>query len=406
MNTSEQIDEETCNRILRDPTRLAALAETKQLNSARLESLDRITRLAAKILNAPLTIVSLIGDKEHFFKSFHGLPEPWASNPVIPIDNSVCRYSLAGDILSLSDVRTTPLLANNPAVPALNLVAYLGVPLIDHEGNNLGAFCAIEYRPRTWSNEDVEILKDLTSIVLSEIFLIKKLADLKEALKARDKAIAMVAHDLRGPIAAIKGYADLIGIDPDPDFQSEGIEAIKRLTDKSINIMESYLDTATSPTREVEVPDSQMDLNKTVLDTIAELQLIHGKLFDFQFDGGNTKVRFDKVNFIRALENLASNAVKYGDVNRRIRISIQKRSDSEISVSVRNFGNELSELEIRRLLAEGNRTERAKESGTKGWGLGLNFVKKVLEENRSTLDIRSSTKEGTIFEMILPVLKF
>ncbi|RYZ83250.1 MAG: HAMP domain-containing histidine kinase, partial [Proteobacteria bacterium] len=224
-----------------------------------------------------------------------------------------------------------------------------------------------------------------------------------KALKERDKAIAMVAHDLRGPISAIKGYADLISVDPDPSFQSDGIAAIKRLSDKSINVIESYLDAATSRVEDAPAPDARFSVNKTVLETISELELIHGRIFDFQCGVVDDEVHFDKINFIRALENLAGNAVKYGDVSKRIKISILQKSNDSISVSVRNFGNLLDDLEVKRLLAVGKRTQRAKESGTKGWGLGLDFVKKVLLENSSTLKIRSSVEEGTVFEMVLPV---
>jgi hypothetical protein len=66
-------------RILNDPRRLDILAATALLNTPPEQVFDRLTRLAGKILNAPVSLVSLVGKDHQFFKSQTGLPEPWAT---------------------------------------------------------------------------------------------------------------------------------------------------------------------------------------------------------------------------------------------------------------------------------------------------------------------------------------
>jgi hypothetical protein len=64
---------------LTDPKRLAALRETGLMDSSAEEAFDRLTRLAVKLLHAPVSLVSLVDDRRQFFKSAAGLVEPWVT---------------------------------------------------------------------------------------------------------------------------------------------------------------------------------------------------------------------------------------------------------------------------------------------------------------------------------------
>ena len=65
---------------LNDPARLDALASSGLLDTPPEEDFDRLTRMAARLLHAPVSLVSLVDDKRQFFKSIAGsLREPWGS---------------------------------------------------------------------------------------------------------------------------------------------------------------------------------------------------------------------------------------------------------------------------------------------------------------------------------------
>src|SRR6478752_4593141 len=79
-----------------DPTlgnvsRLRDLRQTQLLDSASEEAFDRLAQLAAKLLNAPVALISLVDDDRQFFKSCVGLAEPWNSTRETPLSHSFCR---------------------------------------------------------------------------------------------------------------------------------------------------------------------------------------------------------------------------------------------------------------------------------------------------------------------------
>src|SRR5918997_6238455 len=131
--------------LLLDPARLAALRSTDLLDSLPEPSFDRLTRLAAKILRAPVALVSLVDGDRQFFKSSLGLPEPWASLRETPLSHSFCQHVVhAAAPLVIADARAHPLVRDNPAIRDLGVVAYLGLPLATADGAVLGSFCVID----------------------------------------------------------------------------------------------------------------------------------------------------------------------------------------------------------------------------------------------------------------------
>jgi PAS domain S-box-containing protein len=160
------------DNILHDPKRLAALQSLALLDTPPEEAFDRLTRLAARTLDVPIVLVSLVDKNRQFFKSCLGLPEPWASMRETPLSHSICQHVVeSSEPLILSDVRKDPVIRHSLAISELGVVAYAGMPLITPDGYVLGTLCAIDRQPRTWTEKQVEILKDLAASVMTEIEL-------------------------------------------------------------------------------------------------------------------------------------------------------------------------------------------------------------------------------------------
>src|SRR5687768_18529712 len=111
--------------------RLTAVTRTALLDTPPEEAFDRLTRMAARLLGAPVSLLTLVTDDRQFFKSAMGLPEPWASRRSLPLSHSFCRQVVvSGEPLVVEDSRRHPLLRGNPAVRDLGWIAYAGVPLV------------------------------------------------------------------------------------------------------------------------------------------------------------------------------------------------------------------------------------------------------------------------------------
>ena len=154
---------------LADPERLGALRRTGLVDTGPEPGFDRLTRLAARILRAPISLVSLVDDRRQFFKSAEGLEEGLRETP---LSHSFCQHVVRrGEPLVVEDATADPALADNLAIRDLHVRAYAGVPLRAPSGAVIGSFCVIDTVPRTWTADEVEVLQELAGSVMTEIEL-------------------------------------------------------------------------------------------------------------------------------------------------------------------------------------------------------------------------------------------
>jgi GAF domain-containing protein len=157
---------------VRDPNRLAALRRLVLLDSAPSETFDRLVRLAARTLQAPIAMLTLIDADRQYFKAAVGLPEPLASIRQTPLDYSICQYAVAlGRPLIICDTSVEHWLDDNPAVTELGVIAYAGMPLITADGYAVGTLCVLDLTARNWTDDDLVNLDDLATVTMREIRL-------------------------------------------------------------------------------------------------------------------------------------------------------------------------------------------------------------------------------------------
>jgi PAS domain S-box-containing protein len=202
-----------------DPWRLAALAATELLDTPSDEAFDRLTRLTARLLDAPIALVTLVDRDRQFFKSSVGLGEPWASLREMPLAYSFCQHALGDpEPLVVPDARLHPVLRHSPAVTENGSLGYVGVPLLA-EGQAVGTLCVVDSRAREWTADDVETLRVLAASVLTEIDLRRDLAQRRRAeaeLQRKNEllellqAVAATANESRTIDAALRSCLKLV----------------------------------------------------------------------------------------------------------------------------------------------------------------------------------------------------
>jgi len=157
---------------LTDRERLTALEESGLLDSAAEDAFDRLTRLASRLLNAPVALVSLVTPTRQFFKSALGLPDPWAALCETPLSHSFCKHVVyTGKPFIVTNALEDPLVSANPAIHELGVMAYCGIPIVTSSGYVLGSFAVVDGSPREWTLSEVETLTDLAASVITEIEL-------------------------------------------------------------------------------------------------------------------------------------------------------------------------------------------------------------------------------------------
>jgi two-component sensor histidine kinase len=195
---------------LRNPERLAALAETGLPDSEAEEAFDRLTRMVTRLLEVPVSLVSLVDDRRQFFKSLQGLRGWAAAKRETPLSHSFCQHVVIQQKpLIVTDAERDPRVRENLAIPDLGVKAYLGVPLILASGHVIGSLCAIDTSPRQWSEADLKSLSDVADIVMSEIGLRREIAKRRLAEESQELLIAELHHRVKNTLSTVQALIQL-----------------------------------------------------------------------------------------------------------------------------------------------------------------------------------------------------
>lgn len=146
--------------------RIAALHSLHLLDTAPEERFDRITRLATRVFDVPIALVSLVDRNRQWYKSCQGLTQSET-----PRNVSFCAHAILDeDTFVVPDARQDPRFADNPSVAgAPHIRFYAGQPLNGPEGHKIGTLCIIDRKPRRLSAADRDALRDLAALAEAEL---------------------------------------------------------------------------------------------------------------------------------------------------------------------------------------------------------------------------------------------
>ncbi len=187
--------------------RLAAVHRYDVLDTPRDGAFDRITALAARHFDVPISIVSVVDSDRIWFKSHHGLDVTQ-----IDRDPGLCASAiLHGDPWIVEDAAADPRTLANPLVAGeFGLRFYAGAPLTTRDGYNLGTLCLLDLEPRQLTDEETETLRDMAAIVMDELELrlaSRRIVDREQTLRdgAQRMARALQESLLPPRLARIPG---------------------------------------------------------------------------------------------------------------------------------------------------------------------------------------------------------
>jgi PAS domain S-box-containing protein len=164
--------------VIQNPQRVEKLRSLVLLDTPADPAFDRLTRLACKILKAPISLITLVDADREYFKSHFGLEKPLSVVREIPLTHSFCQHVVANSqALIVEDTREHPLVCDNPVIHELNIISYIGMPLMTKDGFAVGSFCVMDKQPRRWTDSELDILSELSQSVMTEIALQNELLE-------------------------------------------------------------------------------------------------------------------------------------------------------------------------------------------------------------------------------------
>jgi EAL domain-containing protein (putative c-di-GMP-specific phosphodiesterase class I)/GGDEF domain-containing protein len=150
----------------REEARLRALRDLGLLDTPPSEAFDRITRVASRLFGLPISAISLTDVDRQWFKSRVGVAQQQIPRFKAPCD----RVSASRDTVVVSDLLADDLYRDSPLADA-GVRFYAGAPLITSEGYALGSMCVLGQEPRTATEAELSLLRDLAKMVMDQIEL-------------------------------------------------------------------------------------------------------------------------------------------------------------------------------------------------------------------------------------------
>ncbi|MFK7814293.1 MAG: sensor histidine kinase [Maribacter sp.] len=224
----------------------------------------------------------------------------------------------------------------------------------------------------------------------------------------RRELIANVSHDLRTPLAILKGYIETLQMKRDSLSEAEKQEYLQITNDnvdklsKLINQLFEYSKLEAEQVTPVKEPFSITELSH---DLIAKFNVLaEQKQIELQLDNPKeNNLVFADVSLVeRALQNLIENAIKYTEPEGKVTLSLQKKGKN-VEINITDTGTGIPVNEQPFIFDRYKQVDKsAKKQGS---GLGLAIVKKIMELHDTTITVLSKPKEGSSFIFNLPAYK-
>jgi len=256
-------------------------------------------------------------------------------------------------------------------------------------------------------------LSDASDAQAGGVAVFQDITPLHELERQRDEFLAAVSHDLRNPVAIIKGRADLLRRDLDrsgsPDFEklAKGLRAIDTSTVRLVRMVDELLDlTRLRMGDPIDLNVAPTDLGEIMRRTADEFQQAHlDRSFAVNLDADGIVGHWDRTRIERVIANLLSNAVKYGDPDSEIELTASpEMRDGRpwVSFAVSNRGVGIPPAEHDRVFDTYFRGSNIPHT-VGGTGVGLAGARQIVEQHGGTISVDSVEGETTTFTVSLPV---
>jgi signal transduction histidine kinase len=298
------------------------------------------------------------------------------------------------------------------ATPAMyGFQSYISVPIVLADGSFFGTLCAIDPRPARVESPEIigmfELFAELLGKHLDASLKLDRmqsaLVEEREAAELREQFIAVLGHDLRSPLRAIRSLTDLMLRTP-LDDRTQGMVQLMSDSSRRMQVMiDNLLDLARSRTSAGMVIQRNSDepLAPVLKNVIAEMQVnAPGRAIEAEIDLA-APVDCDRNRIGRLFSNLLGNAISYGSADQPIRVRAHSDADA-FELSVANSGDPIPSAAQAHLFQPFHRS--AVTRNAEGLGLGLFIANQVAMAHGGALSV-SSTEQETKFTFRMPLLR-
>jgi signal transduction histidine kinase len=229
----------------------------------------------------------------------------------------------------------------------------------------------------------------------------------KRLSRVKNDFVNNMTHELKTPISTISLATQMLKDNSIPE-SSKNIGSISKIIDDETTRLslqvEKVLKTAVFNSGKIKVKPKELDFHEIVDNVVKSFNLQvenqNGKI-EKDLNAEDSRVKVDEVHFTNVMYNLLDNAVKYSNGNPKIKVET-RNIDHSLLVAVEDNGMGVKKKDQKKIFDQFYRVPTGNLHDVKGFGLGLNYVKKMVEEHNGTIKLHSEYKKGSRFEIIIP----
>jgi signal transduction histidine kinase/ActR/RegA family two-component response regulator len=371
----------------RDATRL--LGEQLQASRLYYSEFDTATGQAAVLQQYGAPDALALGGV-YDMADFPGYLQALHAGPVVLPDVSAAAFLTPGE---------------QTAMAALEVGALLSVPIIVN-GKLVASLSASRNQAQPWSADDRFLVQATAERTWPGVQQARADAALREAARRKDEFLAMLAHELRNPLAPISAAAQLLQLGKaDAQRVQHASRIINRQVQHMTGLVDDLLDVSRVTTGMISLDEALLDIRQIVLDAVEQVTpLLRARRHALQLHlaPDEALVEGDRKRLVQVIANLLGNAAKYTHEGGHIDVDMTVEA-GRVLVCVRDNGIGMApELKARAfdLFAQ---AERTPDRSLGGLGLGLALVKSLVELHRGTVTCDSAGPGlGSQFTVCLP----
>ena len=266
---------------------------------------------------------------------------------------------------------------------------------------------AIEERERRRRVEEQQVFLGQHAELLEKI-VEERTRELREANRLKDQFMAMLSHELRSPLGAIRMWASLLRSGKlDAERTARAIEAIERSAITQGQLVEDLLDVSRITAGKLVLDARPIDLAavaEAAVDAVrtdAEAKQVR---LEQVFELGEGRIQGDPARLQQVVWNLLANAVKFSPRGGRVLLRLA-RADGQAIISVRDEGEGIAAEFLPHIFEPFRQADGTSTRAYGGLGLGLAIVHDVVELHRGTIEVESKGKgQGATFTVKLPLV--
>lgn len=244
-------------------------------------------------------------------------------------------------------------------------------------------------------------------LIMAFYYTIATISKQKKLSEIKNDFISNMTHEFKTPISTISLAAEMLNDATVSKTQEKQQRFVKMITDenKRLSILvESILQTSILDKGEFKLKVSQIDVHEIINQAIQNTQLLvdqRNGAITKHLDATKSMVVADKVHLTNIIFNLIDNAVKYTKENPDIVIST-KDGVHGIEITIKDNGIGITKDNLRKIFDKFFRVPTGNVHNVKGFGLGLSYVKAVVEKHNGTIHVESEIGKGSTFKILMP----